>query len=160
MTRCCINQRLIRLDRADYGDEPGRRPMLFDTFTRHFMQPRPSYGFVSAWGRRAEREEALWAGGSVNSRWLARDQLRGFLVSRYEDLILPDWDRSHPAGDLVDIGTGTPIWDIDHNGGWIRFGGRQPPRAMAIRPSTRRWIRVRSIQCPPTVPSCCCSSRE
>jgi hypothetical protein len=42
-------------------------------------------------------------------------------VSRYEDFISPDWDRSDPAVDLVDVGTGAPIRDIDHNGGWIRL---------------------------------------
>jgi hypothetical protein len=50
------------------------------------------------------------------------------MTSLYEDFIPPGWDRSDPAGSLIDITTGGPIRGVDHNGGWIRL-----PNGTAVR---------------------------
>jgi hypothetical protein len=42
--------------------------------------------------------------------------------SRYDGIIPPDFDRSDPAGNLVDIGTGAKIGDVQQYGGWIPLG--------------------------------------
>jgi hypothetical protein len=50
------------------------------------------------------------------------------MTSLYEENIPPGWDRSDPAGSLIDITTGGPIRNVDHNGGWIRL-----PDGTAVR---------------------------
>jgi hypothetical protein len=42
--------------------------------------------------------------------------------SRYEGYIPADWDRSDPAGDLIDLATGARIRDLEHFGGWMPTG--------------------------------------
>jgi hypothetical protein len=44
------------------------------------------------------------------------------MSSRYDGNLPPEWDRSDPAGDLVDLSTGTRIRDVEHYGGWVRNG--------------------------------------
>jgi hypothetical protein len=51
--------------------------------------------------------------------------------SRYEGPdIPPGWDRSDPAGDLIEVSTGAHIRDVHHAGGWVRN-----PDGTAIRDS-------------------------
>jgi hypothetical protein len=43
------------------------------------------------------------------------------MKSHYDGAIPPGWDRSDPAGSLIDVSTGAPIREVDHGGGWIRL---------------------------------------
>ena len=38
--------------------------------------------------------------------------------SRYDGHIPAEWDRSDPAGQMIDVTTGLPIRDVEHYGGW------------------------------------------
>lgn len=44
------------------------------------------------------------------------------MPSCYDGDIPAEWDRSDPAGDLVDLSTGGRIRDVEHYGGWVRNG--------------------------------------
>ena len=49
-------------------------------------------------------------------------------TSSYDNVIPPDWTRTDPVGDLVDVVTHAPIRDVEHNGGWIPLGNGMAAR--------------------------------